>query len=241
MLQEAHALGWPGVFGAWSAAEKAVLKRYLNGLLGGRYRYVHEAAHACARELEELSRRPGRGARDHSGAVHPRSVATLLGRLQQEAKRTSVPRFRSQMTTKESALVEEYAREVDRGHYDTWKAAAKACADELRRTAETAARIRGWRVPKIAGHSLRTIHARILDISRRLKLRGPRRVLWTEPELRRCASWIRWLDRHRAGRRRMRIFTEAASGLQEELQRMGCDRTLNACKHRLVRSQRGRT
>jgi hypothetical protein len=165
----------------------------------------------------------------------------VSSRLQQEAKRTFVPRFRSVMTAEESALVERYARAVDAGEYDCWKAAARACRDEMMRRARDQTRSYGLSARGIAGHSLHTVHTRMLDLSRRLKLRGPRRVLWTEPELRRCASWVRWLDRHRAGRRRMRIFTEAASGLQEELQRIGCDRTLSACKHRLCRSQRGGT
>ena len=229
MLMEAHTLGWPRAFGPWTVAEEAVFKRHLNGLLTGSYQCVHEAAHVCACELAELSKR-------RPAVVHPRSVVSLLSRLQQEAKRTAVPRFRSHMTEKEDGLVEQYARAVDRGEYDSWKAAAKACRDEMMGLSLTAVRRRGLCTRGIAGHSLHTIHTRMLDISRSLMLRGPRRVLWTEPELRRCASWVRWFDRHRAGRRRMRIFSEAAVGLQEELDVLGSSRTLGACRRRLYKS-----
>lgn len=240
MLAEAHALGWSGALNPWTTAEKAVLRRYLHELLGGHYRYVHEAACACARELEKLGR-ASRPAGDPSRAIHPRTANTVKSRLQREAKNAAIPRFRSTVTADEAPLIEEYARLVDRGEYGNWKEAAEACRKKMLQRAETSARARGLRISGFVGHSLHTIHDRMLRVSRSLELRGPRRVLWTEPELRRCGSWVRWLVRHRAGRRRMRIFSEAAAGLQEELERMGYDRTLVACKHRLHRTQQGET
>jgi len=232
LMEEAHRQGVMRAAGPWTPAELRVIRRYVRALVAGRFRYVHEAALPCTRELGAMRGRTGPGRREL------RTRLAVKCKLQSECKLLGAPRFRSCLTREESGVVERYARAVDRGEFSRWKDAAEACRDELTRAALVASRRRGVEVHEVTAYNLHTIHVYMLDLSRKLALRGPRRILWTEPELRRCASWARWLERHPTRRRGMHAFSEAACGLQDELAEIGHSRSIMACRHRLYRDWR---
>jgi hypothetical protein len=238
LLREAHAMGMPRLPGRWTHAENQVLGRHVRALFEGRYRYVHEAAEACSRELRKLYHGHAKRAGGRFGETLPRSTAAVIGVLTQRLGRISLPRYRARLTKAETKLVRKHALAVARGRYPNWLEAAKACRAESMKLYARAPGSIPAALRKADGRSLHTVHTRILDVAHRLGLRGPRRVLWTPVELKVCAGWVRWHDRHRGARRRRHVFSEAVAGLQEDLEKLGHVRSHRACSHQLVRERR---
>jgi len=225
MRQAAHALGWSRQRYAWSPAEDRVLLRHVRWLFEGRFRDAPEAAAACKRALERL-------------LSSSRTAYGILLRLKTEAARVHLPRRFSPLSPAALETVVRYARAASRGEYPGWKEAARACRVELRKSAAAEARRSSVPVRRVVGQSLHTIYTQVLDAAHRLKLPGPRRVLWTPTELRVCASWVRWYDRHRIAPLRRGFWKATVDGLQEELENLGSRRSFGACEYQLRKVRR---
>jgi hypothetical protein len=234
VITTAHSLGWSRQSYGWASWESRALRRYSRALIEGRFSDAPTAASACRQELVRLARD-----RSNGELRPPRTVGAIVLKMKDLVARTRLARNRSRLSRGELRIVERYARAVDRGEYDNWKDAARACVTELNRKVNAAAVRSPLRVRKAKGHSMHTIHTRILDVAHRLKLRGPRRVLWTDAEERVCAAWMRWSDRHRTALRHRGVWSETLAGMQEELENAGYRRSLAACESK-VRDMRMR-
>jgi hypothetical protein len=224
----AHALGWSQQRHDWAAWEIRVLRRFAGALIEGRFRDAPVAARACRQELVRLARK-----RHNGEFMPPRTLGAVLPKIKDLVTRTGLARNRSKLARAELRTVERYARAVGRGEYDNWKDAARSCVAELNRKVNAAAVGSPLRVRKAKGHSVHTIHARILDMAHLLKLRGPRRVLWTDAEERVCSAWMNWYDRHRTALRHRGVWTETISGMQAELENAGFRRSPAACDYKI--------
>jgi hypothetical protein len=224
----AHTLGWSQQRRNWDAWESGVLRRYAGALIEGRFRDAPSAARACERELERLA------SKRHNGEqAPPRAFGAIMPRLRDLVTRTGLARSGSRLTRTELRTVERYARAVGRGEYGHWSDAARACVAELNRKVSAAAVGNPLRVRKVKGHSVFTIHGRILDVAHGLKLPGPRRILWTDAEKRVCADWTKWYNRRRTALRRRGVWKETVFGMQEQLEAAGFRRSLAACDYKL--------
>jgi len=75
--------------------------------------------------------------------------------------------------------------------------------------------------------TLEAAYSRVCLLAHGLEGRWPR-TRWTDAEMQACRQWIRWYDRYR-GVRRLSPWKTVAQGLQEEVERLGCNRTVTAC------------
>jgi hypothetical protein len=74
------------------------------------------------------------------------------------------------------------------------------------------------------------------ELARRLGLRGPgRRPFWGDAEIKLLDSWLRWYERHKAGRLGRGPLRQAAEGLQEDIENLDIHRTVCACQDKLMR------
>jgi hypothetical protein len=234
VLERVHALGLP-VLRPWSRDEMRVIDRYVQALYEGRYRFARAAAAACARELGGTFSHSGRGGADR---WRPRSAVAVHAVLSRRASGLGLPRYKTDLSQAELALIERHARGVDQGEYQSWAEAARACSAELQQVYAAAARRSPLPLRRVSGHSPATVLARTLALSRQLGLRGPRLHIWNAAEIEVLDSWLHWYERRRGRRRQTGLLCQAADGLQEDIENLGSHRTRNACKDKLVRWRR---
>jgi hypothetical protein len=208
-------------------AENEVLNRYVRALHEGRYKYVRQAAPDCWAKLERLRLR-----RPDAEEVRPRTPSWVRLTLAKPSAALGLPRYRNFLTPMEHDLLEHFARKVDAGESPDWLTAAKECLTEIKRRYAR----RSWLPPggprRLTSHSIHTLHTEILDLAHRLNLRGPRCIRWSEPEMKLLESWLRWYARHRQAKK-LRPMKQAAEGLQEDLEKLGNQRTTAACSTQL--------
>jgi hypothetical protein len=216
VYMEARKLGVPRLKRQWTPTQTRILTRYVGLLIDRRYRYAREAARDCVRAL--------------GGA---RSYEAVLDALKTKATATGIPRYHTLLTREELRVAERYAMMVHHGKLPHWKAAAMACHSELSRRIARTRRVGGLRLRHAATHPLDTIHTAILRIAHSRNLRGPRNPRWSEAEDRLAESWVRWYDRYRLVLR-LAPLKQAAEGLNEDLDKAGYQRKLNACRLRVA-------
>ena len=139
-------------------------------------------------------------------------------------------------TKEETAVVLRYARAVDRGEFPSWRRAARECLAELGRLYTATGRRSAIHARRLVGRSLSSVHEKVILTAHQHGLRGPEKPrLWSPAEGRVFEQWLRWYDRYRSARRRLRPspLATASTGLQEELDERGFKRTVSACRTRL--------
>jgi len=208
--------------------EGEILDRYVRALHEGRYRYVPTAAPDCLAELQRLHR-----SRPDAGMVQPGTLSWVTGKLYKRSEALGLPRFRNLLTPTERKLLERFARKVDRGELPDWLSAAKECLAEIRRRYAHPLRLRPGGPRRLTSHSLHTIHDDIRELSRKLNLRGPRCIRWSAEETKLLEGWLRWCSRYRHVKR-LHPMRRASEGLQEDLAKLGSNRTVSACRNRLT-------
>ena len=220
----------------WNKAERRVVQRYLKALYAGRFRYIRQAADACAREMRRRLNRTNvhRGA-SFSTAPY-RSDSAVYEVMVQIVMRLGLPRYKGETTRAEQRLFEKYARGVSQGRFRDCLEASRACAAELRRLHADAGRSSALTITRMAGRSPRGLRNHILLAARRLRLHIPR-GRWTEDEIKVVCGWVRWYERYRRVWRMAPLRT-AASGLQEELESIGSRRTQLSCQWRILTERR---
>lgn len=201
---------------AWTRAELRVLNRYLRKLYTSRCLTVRGAALACSREL--------------GGRRGPEAVREQLKTL---VEKTRLPRFHGFSALAERRLPESYARRVASGGIRSWHEAAEKCHKELERRRARLIRSAPKWLRKVYVRSVDTVELDILHAARRLGLREPRYVRWTEEEDRMVERWRRWYRRYRRVRR-LAPLKQAAEGLREELLNKGFKRSFAACSCRIA-------
>jgi hypothetical protein len=186
----------------WNSEELAVVEPYARRLAAGEYHSGDVAARECRKALV----RAGFGSHTFFGVrLRVLRVARALGRQG----------VHQAWTDQEKAKINRVARDYAAGRYPNIAAAADAAVALLGISRRGKPRSSGSVAPQIL--------ARAHELGRPKYWR-----LWSPAENRRCDSWIRWYERHRRVRR-YKPAQEAVLGLQEELQRLGSDRTRGAC------------
>jgi hypothetical protein len=186
----------------WSRKELSVIEPYARRLAAGEYHNGYEAARECRKALV----RAGFRSRSVFGVRLPvLRMARALGRQGVHLA----------WTDQEMARIEAVARDYAAGKYPNIVAATEVAIRRLRDTRTDRQRKYSSVAPKVL--------ARAHELGRPNYWR-----LWSDAENRRCDAWIRWYERHRHARR-YKPAQEAVLGLQEELERLGIDRTRGAC------------
>jgi hypothetical protein len=231
----AREAGWPSFVRPWRPEEKVVRDRYVAALVEGRFRTAKLAAAACTKELADLHRR-SRNSPSYAGTL-PRSYGAVVRELNDRAYILGLPRYGDKWTLQERRALERHARGVPAGRYGTWLDAARACHAELTNVHERIRRRSPIAVRVLPRRKLIEVHKHIIEVSHKLGLDGPRRVLWTAAEDRVTDGWVRWYEGHRRVRR-LKPCGEAVIGLQEELDQIGSSRSLQACREHLFKRRR---
>jgi len=224
LLKWAHEAGWVSRQEPWNREAQRVIEGYIRKLYEGEYRTVPAVAEACTRELRRRAVAGRLGRRVRLDVVHRE--------LARRTKRLRLPRHRANWHSGELRILEAYARRVGRGDFLSWRKAAVACHAELQRFWARSARGSSENVRALAGRGIAATHGRMLILAHELGLPGPERRLWTPPEEKVVAGWVRWYDKYRTPTKRGPLGT-AASGLWEELEERGFRRTVSSCRERL--------
>jgi hypothetical protein len=220
----AHEAGWVSRREPWNREAQRVIESYVRKLYEGEYRTVPAVAEACARELRRRAVAGKLGRR-----VRPDVVR---GELRRRTQRLGLPRHRADWHSGELRTLEAYARRVGCGDFSSWRKASVACRAELQHFWARSASGSSVSVRVPAGRGIAAIHGRMLKLVHELGLPGPERRLWTLPEEKAVAGWVRWYDKYRTPTKRGPLGT-ATSGLQEELEERGFRRTVSSCRQRL--------
>ena len=225
----ARKLGWSQSATRWLPEERRILERYVRALVNGRYASASLAAEDCSADLDRLHRR----LRRESGTrgFFPRNVRTIANYLHRWSRDRGRP-VAADWTDAEVRVMRRHAQGLASGEHKDGRTAAQACFLDLQ-----VLRRRQWRL-------FRRIRPRAkTSVSRQLRLfahetgeRWPKSA-WTAMELRVCQRWLRWYERHRRVRR-LRPWTVAAEGLQQELEQVHSRRTVEACADRLWKERR---
>jgi hypothetical protein len=222
--------GRPMLSPTWTVTEDKAVTRYARALVEGRYATGELAAQACAKELARLREGERGSDPDRHHKTRPRGIRGVTNRINAFARRLGQPRPYIDWTDKEKAILERHARGVIDGEHANAGAATRACFRELQgyfRRLRTTSHARS-----IAGRSQKALLGKMHQRVRELGRRGPPNRRWSADEKRFLAQWVRWYDRFR-GVRRLRPLTEAALGLQADVERLGSTRTTHACKAQL--------
>ncbi|MEI7902714.1 MAG: hypothetical protein WCK89_20900, partial [bacterium] len=186
----------------WNPDEMAIVDRYARALAAGEYRSGDEAATECRKALVLA------GFESHT-------VFGVRQRVLRVARTLGRQGVHVAWTDEEKAKIDRVARDYAAGKYPNIVAAANAAIDLLG-TSRTG---KPRSIPSVEPQLLARAH----ELGRPKYWR-----FWSEAENKVCDSWIRWYERHRHVRR-YKPAQEAVLGLQEELQRLGSERTRGAC------------
>jgi len=232
---EARKIGWPSFVRPWRPDETVIRDRYVAALVEGRFRTAKLAAAACTKELARLHRRRLRSPA-YVGTL-PRSYGAVLKELNHRALDLGLPRYGDKWRLQERRLLEQYARGVPSGKYGSWLEAARACHGEMAGLHKQILSNSTIPVRKLPERKLIEVHKHIIIVANKLGLEGPRRILWTDAENKICDSWVRWYEEHKR-MRRYKPGEQAVLGVQEELERMGIDRTQDACREHFFKRRK---
>lgn len=225
----ARRLGWSRSATRWLPQEKWILERYVRALVKGRYASPSLAARDCAAELDRLHER----LRRESGArgIFPRKVSTIANYLHRWSRERGRP-VTTAWTDGEIRVMRRHAQKLTSGEHGDGRVAASACLLELQ-----ALRRRQWRQFRhIRPRAKTSVSQQLRAFAHETGERWPKSG-WTAEELRACQRWVRWYERHRRVRR-LRPWTVAAEGLQQELEQMHSRRSVAACAARLWKARR---
>ena len=219
-------IGLPRYKGAWTKSELEILERYARATERGEYRRWTDAADAAMSELHKLYARGG----DHR-------VTRLAGRRKSDvaqqmwvlARRLHLSGPHTQRwTPPEERILRKWVKLYHEGHQPgrrgPIRAVSEGLRDELRNAGFT-------RLPSACRCRLTEGRRKLY----RVAYPSPRR--WTAEEDKVSDSWARWYDRHRRIHR-LEPYKTATEGLQEDLAKIDSERSLCACRLRLLKRHR---
>jgi len=204
LVRRTLSLGRELKYTRWNSEELAVVEPYARRLASGEYRSGDAAASDCRKALVRA------GFRSHS-------IFGVRLRVLRAARALGRQDVHLAWTDREMARIEGVARDYAAGKYPNIVATTEDAIRRLRDTRTDRQRKYSSVAPKVL--------ARAHELGRPNYWR-----LWSDAENRRCDAWIRWYEKHRHVRR-YKPAQEAVLGLQEELERLGIDRTRGACSN----------
>jgi len=230
--RRARELGWSWAAARWDAAGLRILDGCARRLVSGGYATAHDAASECCEKLRQTQARSANVKRSPRTAPSLRTYKTILTYILRRSRpmgRTVCRRW----TPEEDRIVSSFARGVIEGRFSDAPVATQAC---LRALAE----FQGQRRQAGSGHmeprTAPAVYSRICALAHGTGERWPK-TGWTDEELRACRRWVRRYVRHRMVRR-LRPWSTVGEGLQEELERLKCHRSAEACRQYVWREWR---
>lgn len=211
----------------WTRPELDILERYARSTAQGKYRHWNEAAAAAMKELRELYVGKGTGIRPARLAGHRASDAEQQIRVLARGLNLGGPRMRY-WTRPEERILRKWVKVYHEGHRPGKRGPIRALSEGLRDELRSAGFTR-----VLSACSYRLIEERRKVY--RVAYPSPRRWMPTEDKV--ADSWARWYDRHRRTHR-LEPYKAATEGLQEDLAKIGSDRSLCACGLRLLKRHR---
>jgi hypothetical protein len=224
----AHKLGWSWSAKRWRPDEQRIVERHVRDLTGSGRPSISQAARDCRAELGSLHKRLGEESRSQR-SYRRRTFLTIRSYLEKwsrdKGRRTSPV-----WTSQEDEIAVRYARALLDGRYAEAHTATRDCWRDLARLRRRWRTDEPGRFKRTLPRTLGATYSHVCRLAHRLNERWPK-TRWTDAEMKLCRQWIRWYDKHR-GVRRLRPLVTVASGLQEELERLGSRRTFTACRAR---------
>jgi len=211
----------------WTRPELDVLERYARATARGKYRHWNEAAKAAMEDLRGLYDGKGAGIRPARLAGHRPSDAEQQIRGLAHRLNLDGPHMRY-WTPPEERIFGKWVKLYHEGHHQRREGPLSEFAEGLRRE------LRG------AGFNRRpsACMARLVEGHRETYgASGPTPRRWTAEEDKVADSWARWYDRHRRTHR-LEPYKTATEGLQEDLAKIHSERSLCACRLRLLNRHR---
>lgn len=211
----------------WTRPELDVLERYARATAKGRYQRWTDAAAAAMKELRSLYKGKGSEVRPAHLAGHRTSDAEQRIRILARRLNLGGPHMQY-WTSPEERIFSKWVKLYHKGHHQRREGPLSEFAEGLRRELRGA----GFnRRPSACMARLVEGHREIYGAS------GPTPRRWTAEEDRIVDSWARWYDRHRRTHR-LEPYKTATEGLQEDLAKLRSERSICACRLRLLKRHR---
>jgi hypothetical protein len=134
----------------------------------------------------------------------------------------------------EDVVVDRYAQALLDGKYERADFAAVACGRALARLRRRWRTTAPERYSRSLARSDEAVHTRICELAHAHRRTWPK-AAWTEQELQVLRKWIPWYRKYRRSRAFSALQT-VADGAQEELERINCRRTADACYGRFQKA-----
>jgi len=217
----------PRYKGPWTRPELEILERHARATARGKYRHWTEAAEAAVAELSKLYVGPAAHVRPARLAGRRASDAAQQMRLLARRLNLGGPHMRY-WTPPEERILKRWVKLYHEGHRPEKRGPVRAVSEGLRDDLRNAGFTR----------LLSACRYRLIEERRkiyRVAYPSPRR--WTPEEDRLADSWARWYDRHRRTHR-LEPYKAATEGLQEDLAKIHSERSLYACRLRLLKRHR---
>ena len=205
----------------WTLQEEEVAAKYARALVEGSYRTATAAAVDCRKELTPT--------KDSAiqGRMKTKTAGNVARRIIVLANRIPVPRPNGRWTTWETRIIARFAQAVVTGRYAGPTPAFGPCFSALNRGYARLRTATQTPLRSVGGRTKAAVYRRLDKAVRKLGWHGPTWPRWTAEENRICRGWVRWYESHRRGRRGP--VSQAAEGLQEELDQLGFRRSVSAC------------
>ena len=226
VVRRAKELGWSWAGSRMLRSERRLLEEYAGRAARDRDPGLKELVSECHSRIIRVYGRLLSGRTSASEWRVPptrRAVESYIERRATELGRQLMSAWRPD----EDAIVDRYALALLDGEYKDGDAAAFACHRELARQR------RRWRLAdprryrSTLARSRQAVHFHIVELAHGHHRCWPK-ALWTRVEMRVLRSWIPWYRRNHH-RRASSPKKTVAAGIQEELERLGCRRTVAAC------------
>jgi hypothetical protein len=221
--------GLPRHKAPWTKPELEILERYARATERGKFKRWNDAAEASMTELKRLYARVGTDSTQRAAKLAGRRASDAEQQIRVLAKRLHLGGPHTQRwTPPEERILRKWVKLYHEGHQPGRRGPIRAVSEGLRDELRN------------AGFTRLLSACRYRLIEGRRKVYGiayppPRR--WTPEEDKVADSWARWYDRNRRTRR-LEPYKTATEGLQEDLAKMHSDRSLFACRLRLLKRHR---
>jgi hypothetical protein len=170
--------------------------------------------------------------RDGYSRPSRRGVERYIERRARELGRHLIDRWRPD----EDAVIDRYAQALLDGEYEDGDAAALRCHRELVRQRRRWRSTDPSRYKHTLARSCEAVHTRLCELAHVHRRSWPK-AAWSKEEMRVLWRWVPWYRKHRRSRGFAAMNT-AAEGIQEELERLGCRRSVPACFGRFSKEWR---
>ena len=222
----AQELGWSWPETRFLPRERALLDEYTRRAATGKGVSLKSLVNECHARIVKVYEHLASSRTSARVGYEPPDRTAVESYIERRAPRLG-RRLMSRWRADEDAVVDRHALALLNGKYEDAHTAARACTEELARLRTSWRKSDSRRYARVLSRTGEAVHTRICELAR-THGRGWPCSLWTGPELKVMRSWIPWYRKHRRSRAFPALKT-AAEGIQEEIERLGCRRSFEAC------------